>query len=278
MDILYKEALNYINEGVYYTDTERKITFWNKTAEKITGYTSEEMVGTYCYDDKLQHIDAKGTKLCTGLCPLAKSIETDTIQEANVFLHHKSGYRLEVAIKTMPIHDEKTGKLIGAIELFTDISNKFNANKKITEIQKEIYIDPTTGCANKHFAKEKLKQCMQKWEKEKITFSVGIIKIENEITNKDETSRLLKAVATTTTNALRPLDNVCRWNKNELIVIVSNINMNNCSPIYDRVKTLIDNSNLEADKSKFKILISCSSINKHKTLDDMMESIYTNML
>ncbi|MEA1884189.1 MAG: hypothetical protein U9N62_06690 [Thermotogota bacterium] len=34
-----------------------------------------EGVGTHCYDNLLVHVDDKGNNLCTGLCPLAKTIQ-----------------------------------------------------------------------------------------------------------------------------------------------------------------------------------------------------------
>jgi len=33
----YRELLDNLYEGVYYVDRQRRITFWNKAAETITG-------------------------------------------------------------------------------------------------------------------------------------------------------------------------------------------------------------------------------------------------
>ena len=38
---------------------ERRIIFWNKAAERITGYSAEEMIGKQCFESKLDHIDLK---------------------------------------------------------------------------------------------------------------------------------------------------------------------------------------------------------------------------
>jgi len=42
---LYLNIINQLNDGVYFVDTARKITFWNKAAGEITGYTEEEIMG-----------------------------------------------------------------------------------------------------------------------------------------------------------------------------------------------------------------------------------------
>ena len=37
----YKNILFNISDGVYFVDTNRKITYWNKSAEAITGFKSD---------------------------------------------------------------------------------------------------------------------------------------------------------------------------------------------------------------------------------------------
>lgn len=54
---LYLSILDNIQDGVYYVDIHRKIKFWNKGAEQITGYQADEMLGLECSESKLNHID-----------------------------------------------------------------------------------------------------------------------------------------------------------------------------------------------------------------------------
>ena len=55
-----QEILNDLREGLYFVDKDRGITFWNKGAQRITGFTAEEMGGRFCYDNLLKHVDAQG--------------------------------------------------------------------------------------------------------------------------------------------------------------------------------------------------------------------------
>ena len=59
-NLVYQEILKYVKEGVYFVDTDRKITFWNNHAEKITGFTAAEVLEKYCYDNILNHVDDGG--------------------------------------------------------------------------------------------------------------------------------------------------------------------------------------------------------------------------
>ena len=49
--------LDAINDGVYVTDTERRIVYWNKAAEQITGWQAGDILGKCCHDEVLVHQD-----------------------------------------------------------------------------------------------------------------------------------------------------------------------------------------------------------------------------
>lgn len=52
---------------VYSADRERRIVYWNESAERISGKSREEMVGKYCFESGLDHIDLEEHQLCTSL-------------------------------------------------------------------------------------------------------------------------------------------------------------------------------------------------------------------
>lgn len=60
MDELYLTIINNLNDGVYFVDLDRRILFWNKAAERITGYSADEIMGRQCQDNILNHIDEDG--------------------------------------------------------------------------------------------------------------------------------------------------------------------------------------------------------------------------
>jgi len=56
----YKDIIDNLYNGVYFVDRDRVITYWNKGAERITGYTSQQVVGRSCRDNVLNHVSAEG--------------------------------------------------------------------------------------------------------------------------------------------------------------------------------------------------------------------------
>ena len=70
IDNYTQSLLQSINDGIYILDFDRNIIFWNKAAETITGFTSNEVIGKSCKDNILRHTDMNGNELCIGSCPM----------------------------------------------------------------------------------------------------------------------------------------------------------------------------------------------------------------
>jgi len=118
------EVLDYLNLGVYVTDTERRILLWNRKAEEITGHRAEKVVGTHCHDNVLNHIDKDGHELCTTpLCPLSRAMTVgrESREPILVYARRPDGSRVPVSVSAAPLRD-KVGNIIGGIETFRDES------------------------------------------------------------------------------------------------------------------------------------------------------------
>ena len=122
-DSVLSTVLDSIFDGVYIVDRERRIIFWNRAAEEMSGYRKNEVMGRCCHDSMLNHIDEHGTLLCFSACPLARSIETGESIRAKVYPTHKDGRRFPVYTHIGAIRDE-SGQIIAGIEVFRDISRE----------------------------------------------------------------------------------------------------------------------------------------------------------
>ncbi len=122
-DSVLSTVLNSIFDGVYVVDPGRRIIFWNRAAEEMTGYRAKDVMGRCCHDSMLNHIDEHGTMLCFTACPLQRSIETGESLGAKVYPRHSDGHRFPVMTHIGPIRDEN-GEIIAGIEVFRDISKE----------------------------------------------------------------------------------------------------------------------------------------------------------
>ncbi|HTQ55436.1 MAG TPA: PAS domain S-box protein [Bryobacteraceae bacterium] len=115
---IYRTVLENVPVGVYLVDQERRIVFWNRAAEEITGYLGQEVIGRFCHDNILMHCDRDSNILCGSGCPLARTIADGRLRQTDVFLRHKEGQRIAVEVRAMPVRDE-SGAIVGSAEFFS---------------------------------------------------------------------------------------------------------------------------------------------------------------
>lgn len=129
--------LDSIPDGLYVCNNERRIIYWSKPAERITGWKSEDVVGHRCLDNILCHVDKDGRVLCSEeICPLHRSIVTNSASTCPVivFGQTKTGGRVPMVVSVAPVHDEE-GRVIGGVESFHDLSETYAALERAKRIQ-----------------------------------------------------------------------------------------------------------------------------------------------
>jgi PAS domain S-box-containing protein len=133
------KLLNSLADGAYITDVNRKILFWNRAAERITGWRAEEVIGRSCFDNILCHVDKDGNVLCGhDTCPLHRSIVTNesSSEPMLVFARCKSQHRLPVEVSVSPVVNG-AGEVIGGIEVFRDLRHSMHDLLRAKSIQEQ---------------------------------------------------------------------------------------------------------------------------------------------
>ena len=122
---------NSIADGVFTTDSEGRITFFNKAAEEITGFLGGEAITRYCYE-------VFRADICQSRCVLKEVLKTEKeIINLPVTILNKDGKRIPISISAAVLRDEK-GEVIGGVETFRDLS-------VIEELKKELSQKYTFG-------------------------------------------------------------------------------------------------------------------------------------
>ena len=157
MIVKYIEILDQLFEPAYIIDNQQKILFWNKAAEKLTGYDAKSIVGKTCRNSEVVHTNENGEKLCLDQCPFQELIDKGKINELSLFLNHKTGYRIPISIRLVPIINQNK-KIIGAIEFFVKRDQFISDTRPdvIKELVKAAYIDSISGLPNKDYMESKI--------------------------------------------------------------------------------------------------------------------------
>ncbi|MCB1189774.1 MAG: sensor domain-containing diguanylate cyclase [Leptospiraceae bacterium] len=256
----YQKLIEHISDGIYYVDLSKKITFWNKAAERITGYTKQEVMDARCSDNMLRHIDEMGRELCISGCPLSKTIKDGQIRTMDVYLHHKDGHRVPVTVRAAPIPD-KDGKTVGVVETFSDNSRRIDIIQELSKLRKEAFADPLTGIGNRRFAEITIKNKIQELQSFYLPFGILFVDIDhfkqcNDTYGHNTGDRVLIMVAKTMSNVLRHLDFVARWGGEEFVVILTNINKDVLGRVAERIRVFIERSWLMVENQKLTVTVS----------------------
>ncbi|MCG8566396.1 MAG: sigma 54-interacting transcriptional regulator [Desulfobacterales bacterium] len=105
--------LEALPEGVVTINAKFQIASFNRTAEKITGFSRDEALGQYCWD-------IFRSNLCGGGCLLKEALEKGVENlRRDVEITTKSGERQCILVNTGVLRDDQ-GLIVGAVETFRE--------------------------------------------------------------------------------------------------------------------------------------------------------------
>ncbi len=120
----FNVILDSVADGVFTIDEKGEISFFNRAAEEITGFTKEEALGHNCFDIFRANI-------CQTNCALKETIRTGKeIINLPINIINKDGREIPISVSTAVLRDER-GSIIGGVETFRDLS-------AIEELRKEL--------------------------------------------------------------------------------------------------------------------------------------------
>ncbi len=259
-EISHERILDSLFEGVYYVDQEKRITFWNKGAERITGYSRAEVLGLSCAQNILRHVDDEGRELCRSGCPLTATLRDGTPREANVYLHHKQGHRVPVSVRASPVRDAD-GRIVGSVEIFVDNSSYRQILRDFEELKHEVFVDELTQVGNRRYGEMILRTRLYEWQASQIPFGVLFVDIDgfkdvNDTHGHKRGDAVLVMVGRTIGNLLRQADHIVRWGGDEFIVILSPVNAGLLKRVAERIRVFVERSFIMMERDKLSVTAS----------------------
>jgi diguanylate cyclase (GGDEF)-like protein/PAS domain S-box-containing protein len=261
LDKNYTELLlNNIHDGVFFVNNECRIFFWNKGAEIITGYDQSQTKNKKCSDHILNPVDEKGKSLCDNDCPLKHALDDGDIHTIDAFFHHMEGYRIPVSIRAFPLMS-RNGKIIAAAETFFDISPKFSVPQRKIELEKMQLLDVATEVGNRRFLEIHIQSRLDEIKKYRLPFGLLCVDVDhleeiNETYGKQAGDQVLRVVSQTILNNIRFFDIMGRWDSDEFLVIVLNVNESQLDFVANKLRLLVESSNITVGEKLVRVTIS----------------------
>ncbi|MCD6319232.1 MAG: PAS domain S-box protein [Candidatus Desulfofervidaceae bacterium] len=116
LEVAAEQILAAIPNAVFATDKNMRIIYFNKIAEKITGFKEKEAIGMYCRD-------VFKTDLCGYQCLIERAFESGkNIFHVEAELTDAEGEKIPVLTNASVLRD-KSGRITGYLVVFQDISD-----------------------------------------------------------------------------------------------------------------------------------------------------------
>ncbi len=274
-DDFWKTVLDNLHDGVCFVDRDRKISYWNKGAERITGFSGKEMVGCLCWECVQAHMDGPAVTWGQALSPESDPSEEEGLyHEEEISLLHREGHRIPVITRTAVIRDFRCD-ITGAVVLFSDNQAIAEARERIQRLEEMALLDTLTQLGNRKFAETQLQRSLDEFYRYGWPFGVLLISVDdfaplNEAEGEKAADRALKTLAKTFEGNVRSSDILCRWATDQLSIILLNLTPENIVPTATKLLTLAEGSTIKTIAGSRNLTVSIGA-----TLASEVDNLHT---
>jgi diguanylate cyclase (GGDEF)-like protein len=270
-------VFNQLQDAVVCLNKDRKVVYWNKTAEKVSGFEGAAMLGKSCFEEPGLFFDYGGLNLCRDKCPVAMTLKDGAPRNLDVYLQHKEGFRMPASLRIIPVFKED-GEIIGAVETFTGTAPKVTIPLGLEELEKMGLVDTETGIPAKQYLDMTLYTRLEEFQKYGLSFGLIYVDIDNygkilEKYGRFNSSKIVRTVARTLHKNIRFFDIVGRWSTDEFLVILLNIDDSRMDIVANKLRLLIAESYITTETGMLNATVSmgASLVLRYDTVESLVK-------
>jgi diguanylate cyclase (GGDEF)-like protein/PAS domain S-box-containing protein len=219
-------TLDSIGEAVLRADSLGKVTYLNRVAEKVTGWSREEARGRPVAEVLRLIDDARRAALDTSLGAATPEGEapSSTASGTNCILVRRDGLEVGIERKTTLIR-EHGESVTGAIVAFRDVSAERARSLEMSHLAQH---DALTDLPNRVLFNDRLTQAISLAERQGKQLAVMFVDLDhfkkiNDSLGHDVGDKLLQSVAGRLKACVRRSDTISRLGGDEFVVLLSQV-------------------------------------------------------
>lgn len=216
-------ALGAIGDAVLTIDLRGTVTYMNRVAETLTGWSQREAIGAPL-SRVFPLVDGKTHR--TVIPPGRRAIEENRTADfaLDCVLIRQDGSKLEIEDSAAPIHDQE-GRVTGAVIVFHD------ATRSQVMLERMAYLaqhDALTGLPNRALLTERLSRALGLARRHRHLVALLYLDLDdfkpiNDAFGHAVGDSLLQAVASRVQECMRDIDTVCRQGGDEFVILLAEI-------------------------------------------------------
>ena len=247
-------------DGLLQIDGRGRIVFWNRAAERITGYAPDRMVGQQYRQNPARHIRESGGVLPDAVDPVLMTVADGRPRDALTYINHSDGYRLRVLTRTESICD-KWGRVAGALEIFTDNKALISAFQAGQRSDETVHFDPLTGIGNRPHIETRIRCAIGDFRVRQTPFGILFIDVDHFKQFNDSYGHLLgdkilRLAATTMRQNLRGSDSCGRWGGEEFIALVYDLDGSGLAKVAEKLRQSVAETSIRQDNADLGVTVS----------------------
>jgi PAS domain S-box-containing protein len=115
----WETVVEMLSDAVFLVGPDKRILYWNRAAERLTGYPRDQVIGSHC-------LRAVHCNVCEHRCGV---FEFGNLENIPLVLKSRDGSRIEVLKSATVVHDDAGKPLLG-IEVLRDVT-EWNAKERV---------------------------------------------------------------------------------------------------------------------------------------------------
>lgn len=229
-DMFQYSLLENISAAVVFVNTQGRVLYWNRGAERLTGLPGQRTRGQRWATELIQMRTDRGLPLREADCPIAAANGGITI-ERRYQIRNGLGREVAVDVQAMPVRSAD-GVIHGAILLAEDASSAVTLEARCRNLNEMATKDALTQVANRAEFDRRLAQACHDFEQHGSAFSLVICDVDhfkkvNDTFGHQAGDEVLKGFARLLEGACRGVDHVARYGGEEFVLLFPGCDLTN---------------------------------------------------
>lgn len=218
---MLKTLMDAMPIGCYVLRPDHTVLYWNPAAERILGFSAEEMQGRRCVDMPLGCSFTDSSNIQGAHCPAIVAYTTGRPKTLEMFMRHKNGKDVLLRNTLVPLAD-KDGKVRTLVAFFVPMTEEDYDQGLIKAIYETATRDPLTCLPGRKYMEVCLDEAMEIYRRTGQPFAVLFADVNNfhDINNTYGHAAgddLLRAFGLALRKYGRKADKFCRWGGDEFV-------------------------------------------------------------